>query len=348
MIPPLVSYKNLESFEQSIRYHYESDKSPVAAAKAEAAVNQARILVSKGLPPIPNPTTLALILGVSPKLISSMALKPARYWKIFYLPKRTGGVRVITAPRVFLKSVQYYILQNILSRGDVAPESFGFSPRKSIFRNAAVHVGKKWIWNTDLEDFFPTITHQKVREVFGSLGFTRNMSIVLASLCTHSGRLPQGAPTSPMLSNVIFRKTDAELVVVASKFGITYSRYADDLTFSSDEQPTIDFISEIDQVISAAGFRRSMAKTRLHGPNGPKYVTGLVVNEKVHPDRRTRRLLRAKFHRLQTVKPSEKSDLHKLHGWAAYVNAYDPNLGAKYLAQIREQIAISNDAAKEI
>ena len=229
----------------------------------------------------------------------------------------------------------------------MSAESFGFSRGKSIFRNAAVHVGKKWIWNTDLEDFFPTITHQKVREVFGSLGFTKNMSTVLASLCTHGGRLPQGAPTSPMLSNVIFKPTDAELVAIASRFGLTYSRYADDLTFSSNEQPTIDFISEIDRVISAAGFRRSMAKTRLHGPNGPKYVTGLVVNEKVHPDRRTRRLLRAKFHRLQTVKPAERSDLDKLHGWAAYVNAYDTNLGAKYLAQVRQEFAAGSGTPKE-
>lgn len=340
MIPPLVSYPNFESFGLALHNHYDDGKSPIRSQKADAFVAQARVLFDKGIAPAPNPTALAILLGVSPKLISSMALKPKRFWRVFQLPKRTGGTREIRAPRVFLKTVQRYILQNILGTSEVAVQSYGFSAGKSIFKNAAVHLGNKWVWNTDLEDFFPTISHRMVREVFRSLGFNANMSTVLASLCTYEGRLAQGAPTSPMLSNIVFRPIDDILSVLALKYGLTYSRYADDLTFSSDRRPTTEFIAELGQVITSAGFRMNKEKTRLHGPHQARYVTGLVVNQKVHPNRETRRRLRAIFYKMHAAKSGDIGAMHKLHGWAAYVNAYDPVLGTKYLNRVREQMAI--------
>ena len=346
MIPPLVTFNSYEEFEAAVIAFYEGLPKHAHTARLDEVIEGARSLVRSGFPPASNPTLLAILLGISPRLVSSMALRPKRYWRTFELPKRTGGTRQITAPRVFLKTIQLYLLQNALSQVEISEFAYGFSAGRGIFANASRHVGKRYVWNSDIKDFFPSITHAHVRRVFKSIGYDVNMSTVLASLCTFNGTLPQGAPTSPALSNIIFRTTDLRLAAVAEEFGQTYSRYADDLTFSSNEIPPAAFLQSIEEALRASGFRQNLDKVRLHGPGEARYVTGLVVNEKVNPNRQTRRRLRAVFHQLETRGLPPGANINSLLGWAAYVNAYDGVRGLRYLTSAKA-IATSSLGSKQ-
>jgi RNA-directed DNA polymerase len=187
----------------------------------------------------------------------------------------------------------------------------------------------------DIADFFPSITWLQVREIFVRIGFPDMVPSLLADLCTRNKVFPQGAPTSPFLSNLVFFETDRALAEAARRFDMKYSRYADDLTFSSDKKPGNEALVVLESIIQSAGFKLQRSKTRLRGPSESREVTGLLVNEKVQPSRYTRRLLRAKFHNVSEGRTSEADVTPVLRGWASYVNSYDPAKGKEYLSIIK-------------
>jgi len=289
-------------------------------------------LVSRGVPPLVNPKFFAYILGVSPKLIYAMAHVPPRYYRTFAIPKRTGGTRTIAAPRVFLKTVQKWLLINVLYKRSLPDYVTGFTPRKSILENAAFHVGKQHLVRIDIEDFFPSIGQGEVEPVFQSFGYKPNVVNLLSRLALLDGELPQGAPTSPYLANLVFLPSDEAIQILATERNITYSRYADDLTFSSEAPFDSDFLLRIEKVIEGAGFSINRAKFLKVGKGQRHITTGFVVNEKVHPSRTFRRRLRAKFHQAADDPQAFRRDYHRMQGWAAYVNMYDKELGQRYLA----------------
>jgi RNA-directed DNA polymerase len=339
VIPPLVSFPSFEAFEVALREQMlGAGKSQRASniKKCDDAIIECRRLRGLGLPPIASGATFGLLLGVSPRLITSMSTMPIGYWREFRLPKKSGGSRVIRAPRVFLKTVQTYILQNILQLPEEHPCAYGFTKGKGAYRNATQHLAMPHVWNTDIVQFFPSISATKVQELFVRIGFRKNVSWMLASLCTYQRKLPQGAPTSPRLSNLIFLPVDLQLQEIASQYNCIYTRYADDLTYSSISPIPRALFEAVGEILLSAGFLLNISKTRLRGPNSPRYVTGYVVNEKIQPDRTARRILRAKFHRLSTTAVLTDNDTASAQGWASYVFAYDPLIGSKYLAIVAQ------------
>jgi RNA-directed DNA polymerase len=168
------------------------------------------------------------------------------------------------------------------------------------------------------------------------MGFSLNMSQVLAAICCYGGGLPQGAPTSPKLSNLIFKPLDFRLQEIAAANGATYTRYADDLTFSFGICPQPTFTTQVRDVLATQGFRVNERKTRLQGPAEARYVTGFVTNIVVHPDRKTRRSLRAKFHNLSQKPAVDLNELNVSQGWASYAYSYNPQVGANYLQVVSE------------
>jgi RNA-directed DNA polymerase len=289
-------------------------------------------LVSHGVPPLVNPKFFAYILGISPKLIYAMAHVPTRYYRTFAIPKRTGGTRTISSPRVFLKTVQKWLLINVLYRRSLPNYVTGFIPQKSILDNATFHVGKEQLVRMDIEDFFPSIGLGEVEHIFRSFGYKPDVVNLLSRLCLLNGQLPQGAPTSPYLANLVFLPCDEKIQGLATARDITYSRYADDLTFSRGVAFDSDFILNVEKFIGAAGFRINRAKFMRVGKGQRHTTTGFVVNEKVHPSRTFRRRLRAKFHQAADDPNAFQKDYHRMQGWAAYVNMYDKELGQTYLA----------------
>ncbi len=200
------------------------------------------------------------------------------HYRSFRLGKRSGGFRVISAPEGQLLVLQRQIYSRILQKVQLHPVATGFRSGMSIVDNVRPHLGSKQILKTDLKDFFGSIPQYRVRKAFEQLGYPANVSAVLAQLCCHRKCLPQGAPTSPALSNLIATRMDERLEGLARRYRLKYTRYADDLTFSGDFIPREDFLSKLYTVVLKEGFALSVKKTRFIGENRRKIITGISVS----------------------------------------------------------------------
>jgi RNA-directed DNA polymerase len=270
----------------------------------------------------------------------------------FEIAKASGGKRTITAPRAALRRVQRRILTEILNKVDPAPNAHGFVRGRSTVSNAAPHVNAKLVLKLDLVDFFPTIHFRRALGLFQWLGYDDRVARVLASLCTFRpvleggrvawpGILPQGAPTSPALANLVCRRLDRRLDRLAREMGGTYTRYADDLTFSFVAEPRSvgRFLWWVDQICQQEGFRENTKKRRVLRRKNQQRVTGVVVNEKLAIPRRERRRFRAilanvKKNGLEAEARGREDFADYLRGYAAYVHMVAPELGARWLSEV--------------
>lgn len=224
---------------------------------------------------------------------------PNRY-KTFQIRKKSGGLREINAPCYQLGVILY--ISNILFKAIYTPSSSvtGFTEGKSVVDNARVHASHHYVFNIDLKDFFPSIPQARVwaRLQLPPFNFTQEIANVVAGLCCHFNKehtdcvLPQGAATSPLLTNAICDTLDRRMKGVAKRFGLHYSRYADDMTFSSMHNQTVhyedensEFRQEIKRIIEDQGFRMNDKKTRLLRDGQRQEVTGLTVNSVVNVSR---------------------------------------------------------------
>ena len=247
---------------------------------------------------------------------------PVRY-REFTIPKRNGGERRIFAPEEPLKAVQRRVLRGVLGQLKAHDAANGFEAGKSILSNAVGHVRKAVIVRMDVKEFFASTTKQRVAEYFRAIGWDDDAADLLVKLCTHKGGLPQGAPTSPRLSNLVNWRLDERLIRMAEAVapGAAYTRYADDITFSlaSDDRVAVRGIIYWTRRIAReeAGYRvHQQAKMRVIRRNDRQLVTGLVVNERVNLPRATRRWLRAVRHHAATGRQATLS-AGQLAGWEA-------------------------------
>ncbi|MGD0624084.1 MAG: retron St85 family RNA-directed DNA polymerase [Thermodesulfobacteriota bacterium] len=297
----------------------------------EEELGKAESLLDKKIIPVLFGPEIANFMGVSTKLVSHMAIMPNKYYRSFKIKKKTGKFRTITAPRVFLKTIQRYILDCILTPLKPHKAATGFRRKLSMKKGASSHVGHPYIWNIDLKDFFPSIGKDTVIELFKKVGFSERASIFLAGLCCLEDSLPQGAPTSPALSNLIFQDNDRQISKTASRKKISYTRYADDLSFSANQPISKDFQKQINSVVEKAGFKINDKKSRLMGPRCRREVTGLTVNERVSIPRPTRRRIRALFHHALMKPEKFIKKKERLLGYANWISQYHPVEGQRYL-----------------
>ncbi len=302
----------------------------------QAGIEVAGRLLEKRVIPLQTGPELAVYLGISPKLVSHMVLRPHRYYRGFEILKKNGGRRMITAPRVFLKTVQRYILDCILSQVQPHAAACGFRRGLNCSAGARRHVGRPYIWNIDLADFFPTITKTQVITVFLEIGYPEQAAYFLAGLCCLDRRLPQGAPTSPALANLVAARLDTALTTAAQSFDLVYTRYADDMTFSSSALISPTFQDQVVQIIVNHGFHIQATKTRLMGPAVRREVTGLTVNHQVAIPRHRRRQLRAYFHRISRSPEQFAAERNRALGYARWVYDYHPAEGAKALQVVAQ------------
>ena len=219
-------------------------------------------------------------------------LKVRRY-RTFYIPKKNGKKREISAPYRTPNNILHFL--NILLSKMYVPNAsaMGFIQNRSIVDNARIHVGHNYVFNMDLEDFFPSISEARViaRLQHPPFNFNKKLAFTIAGLCVirkeENGKvkfvLPQGAPTSPLLSNAICDSLDKKMRQLANKYGLHYSRYADDITFSSMHnvyQKDGFFWRDVQKIVSNEGFTINESKTRLQKKNHRQEVTGLTVNSK--------------------------------------------------------------------
>ncbi|MBI9017990.1 MAG: RNA-directed DNA polymerase [Phycisphaerae bacterium] len=242
----------------------------------------------------------------------------------FTVPKSNGHQRRITAPDDKLKQVQRAILKRLLNKLAVHPNATGFRKGYSVVSNARLHVGSEVIVKLDIRNFFESTKINRVNKYFKFIGWDRKTANLLTELTTYKGGLPQGAPTSSALSNLLNYKLDSSLTTLAKKKGARYSRYADDMTFSldgSDSKVINSIIWGAESALHDLGYRLNNRKTKVIRKHRQQRVTGLVVNEKVALPRKTRKLIRAIEHSQQNGRPSTHSadQLRSLKAYQAMV-----------------------------
>lgn len=228
-------------------------------------------------------------------------------YKTFHIRKKSGGVREINAPCYQLKVILYILNKVFQVVYTPSKAAMGFTEGRSVVTNASIHTGHHYVFNIDLENFFPSIPQARVwkRLQLPPFNFPIEIANVVAGLCCHKNEdgtmnvLPQGAATSPILTNAICDNLDRRMLGVARRFGVHYSRYADDMTFSSMHnvyQEGSDFRKEILRIITEQGFTLNEKKTRLQRTGERQEVTGLTVNETVNVARKYVRDLRCILH----------------------------------------------------
>jgi retron-type reverse transcriptase len=322
-------------------------------------------LKARGLPELDSAEALAAAMGLSVSalrfLVFTRETSTVNHYHRFTIPKKTGGHRLISAPMPRLKSAQLWLLANVVSAIPPHDAAHGFVPGRSIVSNARPHVGSAVVVNLDLKDFFPTITYKRVKGLIRTFGYSEQLCTVMALLCTEPETttldldlatyhvattarfLPQGAPTSPAITNLICRGLDARLTAIASRLGMTYTRYADDLTFSSkDGRAAVGrLLRQVGHVVEAEGFEVHPSKTRVLRSSRRQEVTGIVVNEQLGISRKTLRRFRALLHQIDKHGPKDKrwgpgSDLFSsIAGFANFVSMVSPDKGRALKAQVQ-------------
>lgn len=329
----------------------------VSALLGERVSDEER-LTAAGLPVLHTPAELAAALGLSIPRLRWLCFHTEAATRIHYVQfevaKKSGGMRTLSAPHRTLAAAQEWVLANVLSKLPPEEAAHGFVPGRSTLTNAQPHAGRDVVINLDLEGFFPSIGFARVRHLFRRLGYSGAVATLLALLCTECPRrrvvydgtpyfvasgprgLPQGACTSPAVSNQVARPLDRRLGGLARKLGLTYTRYADDLTFSAGPgfRDKVGYLlARVRHVAEDEGFAVNRKKTRVQRPESRQVVTGLVVNAAPAVPRDVVRRLRAILHRAKTEGlAAQNRDNHpNFRGWVegmvAYVAMAKPALG---------------------
>ena len=331
--------------------------------------SQKERLTKWNLPDFPTHLALAEAMKISVGELRFLSygrkVSKLSHYRRFLMPKKRGGHRLISAPMPRMKAAQHWVLENILSPIPLHEAAHGFRPEHSILTNAAPHCGAETVINLDLKDFFPNITWPRVFGLFRAMGYSRSIATILTQLCTEppvedleldgetwqvaTGKrhLPQGAPTSPAITNLLCRRLDARMAGIAKKHHFLYTRYADDLTFSTKGRERLaarKLLWQVKKVIYEEGFTIHPDKLRIMDRGRSQEVTGLGVHEeKPTVPRKDVRAFRALLHQISTKgtdnchwRGDRKRTLAKVNGFANYLNMVDGERYQKLIEQANE------------
>jgi RNA-directed DNA polymerase len=323
-----------------------------------------------GLPVIFSLKHFAKILGIKKNYLNWLLTNREYQYTKFRIRKKNGtGVREIRAPKEDLKDIQSWINQNILVQVPIHDRCMSFRSGKSIKDNAQIHVGKSLLLQIDFYRFYDTISEERVYGLFRQLGYHPNLAVDLAKLTTvppsttyeeiinedphkpddysvvRSAYLPQGAPTSPMISNIIARSLDYRLHRLTQKMGSEYTRYADDITISGTSS-TIPSIKLVSSIIKEEGFFLNHKKTHYRKKGQKQLVTGLTVTEGVHVPRILKEEIRQHLHYCLKLGPLAHLTNRGIQGKASYkdwllgnicfIYGIEPELGERLLTDFNQ------------
>lgn len=274
-------------------------------------------------------------LGVSAKMLYTLSNQLHKHYHNVRIPKGSGEFRELSVPDDFLKAVQTKIAQNLLAYERISPYAAAYRPGGSPLRNAQPHVGKETLLKMDIRHFFDHIYYPMVKaKVFTADKYSESNRVLLSLLCVHKDALPQGAPTSPVISNIIMRDFDDVVGSWCKERKITYTRYCDDMTFSGSFDPKVvkTFVKE---QLKITGFYVNDKKTVVARNGQQKNVTGIVVNERPNTTAAYRKKLRQELYYCKTygvyshmqrtqVNVTEDTYLRQLLGRVNYVLSIDP------------------------
>lgn len=284
---------------------------------------------------------LAAFLGIEYKELTYVlySRRVENLYQSFEIPKKNGEMRCISAPQEPLKHVQRLLAKRLMA---VQEANYlksnaivhGFTPKRGIITNGKSHRNKRFVLNIDLEDFFDSFHFGRVKGYFQKNQFfmlPEEVAACIANIACYNGKLPQGAPSSPVITNLICAILDRRLAAIAKKFRLTYTRYADDLTFSTNSKVFLEkkdeLLSEIYAVIEKSGFKVNHYKTRISYRDSRQEVTGLVVNNKISVKREYYKKTRSMLDHLYRGIPVEHNGVEltqqQIEGRLAFINQID-------------------------
>lgn len=294
------------------------------------------------LPILENVDDLSHSLRLPKEVISKFSFNNDRYYHRIEMEKKSGGIRHIESPLKELKAIQRWVLRYILDK--LSPSSYakGFVRKKSILDNAKPHEGNQYVLNLDLKDFFTTVQASHIYTLFKNIGYNNNIAFILTSFCTKSGYLPQGAPTSPALSNLVCLRLDHRISTYCKKRALTYTRYADDLCISGNKILILQKASYlIKDIICDEGFTINAKKEKFLGPKVRREVTGLTVTPKITISKKNYCLYRKRIYDLVRTETPNKHEIIK--GILSFVRSIDKDKGKKLSVFYQNQITLIAD-----
>lgn len=305
------------------------------------------ILNTLSVPIINDFKHLAEQLSLTQELLYFLTYKKQYCYTQKEIPKKDGTSRTLYVPHLALKVVQKWILKEILEKINVSYQSMAFVPNKNGLRvNAEYHKKNLFILEMDIKNFFGSIQEKQVFQLFCKIGYNTDVSAVLANLCTYEDVLPQGAVTSPYIANLVTYHLDVRLNGLCSRKDIVYTRYADDLSFSSNNRTKLNSIEKIVKyIVKEEGFEINEKKTRYLSNDVKKTITGITINnEEVHVDKALKKKIRAMIFNSIVNKDYTRND--KIKGSIAYVDSIEKGYKEKilnYIIQITEKGQFKNN-----
>lgn len=326
-------------------------------------------LDSKGLPVIFDQQHLSYLLCMEHRNLRQLVKSASSYYKYFAIKKRRGGLRRIMSPYSELRDVQTWIKENILDKIELPNCVKAFVKGRNIMENAKMHEGRKYILKVDITNFFESIGVRQVYVAFRKMGYDRSVAAWLANLCTAKIEdykyeqledqeeiqklfndlyhklepfLVQGAPTSPGLANIICNRMDKRMMGLANKHGFTYSRYADDMTFSADKKDRLPKVSMIRKIVETEGFHLNEEKIELLHEGNRQIVTGLLVDNHVRVPGRYKKDIKRHIHfclkyggreHFHRIAPGKAFGKEWLAGRIRYIHSVEPETAKKLWAE---------------
>jgi len=314
-------------YSKDLDGYYRPEKdAPAASGKRGKSAAGSIFSIFRGAPP--KPKWCGITIRPSSVYFLIKLIKNGEAYSEKLIPREGKAPRAISVPSPFLKNVQRQILRRILDNAEIHPAAHGFARKRSIFTAAEPHAGKRVVVAMDIRNFFDTITANRVFGVFKTLGFAPREAAALAELCVRNGRLPQGAPTSPAIANLVCKRMDARLAGLAAKHGFSYTRYADDLIFSGEDK-MLRFVPIFRKIVEEEGFELAPEKSRIMRSGSRQRVLSLNLNTKVSVPRKVRRLIRAMVHAQYYSDAPDEAMLSFLYGHVALMKIKHPEQAKK-------------------
>lgn len=303
-------------------------------------IKYAKVLHGKNVPIIFDSIHLSLILGIDIGYLYTVSNSQKSFYRRFIIKKSDKTDRIIEEPLPILKEIHMWILENILNSVSSSIYTKAFKKNLSIKDNARFHQNQNIVICMDIKDYFGSIPEYKVYELFNKIGYSKQVSTLLAKLCCLNNSIPQGASTSPAISNLVTIDMDTELAKLAKmlsteSYNVRYTRYADDITFSGKSIDKDYLINSVNKIVKRFDFKLNTKKTRVLGRNSRQLVTGIVVNKKMQVSRNKRRELRANMYfinkfgiedhmKTKKITESKKEYIRKLLGIVNFVLFVNP------------------------
>lgn len=280
------------------------------------------------IPRIKSMYDLSRLLNLSEYTLNRICFASDRHYKEVEVKKNNGDTRILAVPGFKLKTIQYWILRNILEGLPFEDCATAFKKKHNIRDNLNQHVGKEYFLCLDIKNFFGSISKTNTQNFFRNLGYNSKASRILSNLCTYENSLPQGGVTSPSLSNLLNIRLDKRLKGFLIPKNIIYTRYADDIILSSNHPDKLLRVKNlVEKIINSEGYRINHEKIRLLRPGNKRKIIGLVYSDDqtIGIGRKQKRLLRAKIHNFETKSGRyPETNLNKLLGWMSFLKDVDP------------------------